>query len=143
MAAGLVFFGQNGSLIDGSTLATTNLEQIVWTLSGNVVLDFDSFDYSDWGGSPDIELSDGTTSEIYLNMTTTEPTDVALTKDISSAGFSIGNGESFTFAAPVDGSNGIAIAGLNFTASIPEPATLGLVTAFGAGVLFVRRRFML
>lgn len=26
---------------------------------------------------------------------------------------------------------------------IPEPATLGLVTAFGAGILFVRRRFMM
>ncbi|MDF7825552.1 PEP-CTERM sorting domain-containing protein [Pontiellaceae bacterium B12227] len=27
--------------------------------------------------------------------------------------------------------------------AIPEPATLGLVTAFGAGVLFIRRRFMM
>lgn len=27
--------------------------------------------------------------------------------------------------------------------SIPEPATVGLVAAFGGGILFIRRRFML
>jgi hypothetical protein len=140
---GIGVFGQNGSLIDGATLATTNLEQIVWTLSGNVVLDFSSFDYGDWGGSPDIELSTGATNVTYLNIPTTEPADVALNMDISSVGFSIGNGESLTFAAPADASNGISIAGLNFTASIPEPATLGLIAAFGGSILFIRRRIMM
>jgi hypothetical protein len=36
----------------------------------------------------------------------------------------------------------ISVTGLT-TSVVPEPATLGLVAAFGAGVLFVRRRFML
>jgi hypothetical protein len=27
--------------------------------------------------------------------------------------------------------------------SVPEPATLGLITAFGGGILFIRRRFMM
>lgn len=31
----------------------------------------------------------------------------------------------------------------SITATIPEPATLGLVSAFAAGTLFVRRRFMI
>lgn len=31
----------------------------------------------------------------------------------------------------------------NFTSTIPEPATLGMVAAFGAGILFIRRRFMI
>lgn len=137
---GLGIFGQNGSLIDGATLTSTNLEQIVWTLSGDVSLNFSSFDYGDWGGSPDIGLDDGTTSITYLNMTTTEPTDVALTKDISSAGFSIGNGESLAFFAPADGSNGISIAGLDFTVAVPEPATIGLFAVCGAGILLLRRR---
>ncbi|VGO13215.1 hypothetical protein PDESU_01769 [Pontiella desulfatans] len=35
---------------------------------------------------------------------------------------------------------GIGVAGVTFD-SIPEPATLGLVAAFGGGVLFIRRRF--
>ncbi|VGO19360.1 PEP-CTERM sorting domain-containing protein [Pontiella sulfatireligans] len=33
--------------------------------------------------------------------------------------------------------------GTSYVDVIPEPATLGLVTAFGAGVLFIRRRFMI
>lgn len=31
----------------------------------------------------------------------------------------------------------------NFTSTIPEPATLGMVAAFGAGIFFVSRRFMI
>lgn len=34
-------------------------------------------------------------------------------------------------------------AGIAFSEVIPEPATLGLIVTFGAGTLFVRRRFML
>jgi hypothetical protein len=33
--------------------------------------------------------------------------------------------------------------GDTFTDVIPEPATLGLISAFGGGLLFVRRRFMI
>jgi hypothetical protein len=35
------------------------------------------------------------------------------------------------------GWNGLALV------AIPEPATLGLITAFGGGLLFIRRRFMI
>lgn len=43
------------------------------------------------------------------------------------------------------GSAASSAAQLNFisVAAIPEPATLGLVAAFGGGILFVRRRLML
>ena len=33
--------------------------------------------------------------------------------------------------------------GGNTTLAIPEPGTLGLVTAFGGAILFVRRKFMI
>lgn len=41
--------------------------------------------------------------------------------------------------------NNSAYAGWNGLAlvAIPEPATLGLITAFGGGLLFIRRRFMI
>jgi hypothetical protein len=42
---------------------------------------------------------------------------------------------------PVNGTFG-SISGLQIV-SIPEPATLGMITAFGGGMLFIRRRFMI
>jgi hypothetical protein len=59
------------------------------------------------------------------------------------------------FGAVTNDVNGIFVdtnaGGLEFTdngssftvTSIPEPATLGLIAAFGGGLLFIRRRFML
>lgn len=37
---------------------------------------------------------------------------------------------------------GLGFSGVTFD-SIPEPATLGLIAAFGGGILFIRRRFMM
>lgn len=42
-----------------------------------------------------------------------------------------------------EGSRNIYIDSISYSAAIPEPATLGLVAAFGGAVLFVRRRFMI
>lgn len=50
--------------------------------------------------------------------------------------FGADNGDNATNGAYMDG---VTLA----TTVIPEPATLGLVAAFGAGILFIRRRFMI
>ncbi len=59
----------------------------------------------------------------------------------------LANGESAAFRIEVGVSTGAIAAGVNIdniaVTAIPEPATLGLVTAFGGAVLFIRRRFML
>jgi hypothetical protein len=65
-----------------------------------------------------------------------------------SVDFSIDNaGESMdvVFAAPVLSDTTYGNVGLSAVtiAAIPEPATLGLIGAFGGGLLFIRRRFMM
>lgn len=64
--------------------------------------------------------------------------------------FMTGDGDT-VFSGPLDiltvtaTANGNRFRDLDFgfTTAIPEPATLGLVVAFGGGILFVRRRFMI
>ncbi|VGO22943.1 PEP-CTERM sorting domain-containing protein [Pontiella sulfatireligans] len=50
---------------------------------------------------------------------------------------------SFTNSDAIDRSSNGSFLAAGFAEVIPEPATLGLVAAFGAGILFIRRRFMI
>lgn len=73
--------------------------------------------------------------------------------DIDLSAYSIANGATATFnmvvtwdgiTAPADPTWHKAVTYDNIAlTAIPEPATLGLVTAFGGAVLFIRRRFMI
>lgn len=73
--------------------------------------------------------------------------------DIDLSGYSIANGATATFTmvvtwdgatAPADPTWHKAVTYDNIAlTTIPEPATLGLVTAFGGAVLFLRRKFII
>lgn len=60
--------------------------------------------------------------------------------DIENAGDSLE--VSFDMTASRNDDSNVAIAAVTL-ASIPEPATLGLIASFGGGILVVRRRFMI
>ncbi len=135
--------GQSSPRIDGNNITPTpDPERLVWTLSAGsgVAMNFKSFS---WGNSAansndGLVVKDADTSTIYFLGNTS-----AGTEDISAAGYSIGNGGTLIFTAEGSGKpQGAGLAGFSFEV-IPEPATLGMVIACGAGLMAVRRVFTL
>ncbi|MDZ8117436.1 PEP-CTERM sorting domain-containing protein [Pontiella agarivorans] len=106
-------------------------------------------------------MSDWFTSEIVITKTETaydvvinyyDGTDAVVWTD-SLAGTDLGDlansgtwylnmGSEYQFTTSADVAK-LEVDQATLTSSIPEPATLGLVAAFGGAVLFIRRRFML
>lgn len=151
----------------GSQPGSSTLSQVVTLSAANLLLvqagratislDFDYFD-SDENDPAEVSLTflDITTAELgslttgelpeYVNGTTYD----ALTAPWQSASLS-GAIDSATTAVRIDISTGPRAGGSatnlsfdNFSGQvIPEPATIGLIGFFGAGLLVVRRQFMM
>lgn len=66
----------------------------------------------------------------------------SLNGTIAGTGISLGAGEAMTFRTIAGNAGGAGLSGFTFEV-VPEPATFGLVTAFGGAILFIRRRFMM
>lgn len=82
-------------------------------------------------------------SGTYLQATATDASGFGI--DANYAVFSVTGVTDQSFYTSVFSSDGVAadfggITGIQVIETIPEPATLGLVGLFGAGVLFIRRR---
>jgi len=140
----------NGGGLGVSGTAITRIdgqgaETLQWTFSGSGTVEFKTFSYNNRAayGTSNLRVIDDDTANTYMLPNTA----IYGTNDISSAGYSITNGQtlSFTTAAGLSGGDDVAGAslyGFSFDV-IPEPATVGLIAAFGGGILFIRRRFMM
>lgn len=117
IAAGLAEFSSAGAVGVGSSVDVT---------SGGT-LDIQD----DWSGA--MSVVDGATVKVGAN---------AFTLDLTANGSAVANG----IYSVADLNTEIGSTIFNGTGSIeviPEPATLGMVAAFGGGILFIRRRFMI
>ena len=125
-------------------------EAMTWTYAGDGVLNFTGLVYADRvaNGASKWLLEDSDTS-VVTAIKEDGVVVVAGTINLNGAGYSLANGDSFTISSVLNtptavDNAGAALVGLNFeVTAIPEPATLGLITAFGGGILFIRRRFMM
>ena len=137
-----IFDGYYNSL--GSTLALGNLDNL--GLSTYDVIVYFSSDADGRTGT----VSDGTTTYSFSTMgvAATSGSNAILTQTTDTgagnpgANYAVfsgltGTSQTFTIA---NASDGMGFAGVQV---IPEPATIGLVGVFGAGVLFIRRRFLI
>ncbi|VGO23557.1 PEP-CTERM sorting domain-containing protein [Pontiella sulfatireligans] len=123
-------------------------EEIVWTYSGTGGLNFKGVDYGNRVANGDSNLTflDSDTRTEYLLPNTSTSGSI----DLVGEGFSLANGDSFIMTTDDLRNNlsaraasaGASVTGMTFEV-IPEPATLGLISAFGGGILFIRRRFMM
>jgi hypothetical protein len=121
-------------------------ETIQWTFTGTGTVSFKSFSYDNRVayGTSNLRVVDSDTATTYMLPNTS----LNGTIDLSSAGFSIDNGQTlgFTTAAGLVGGNDVAGAslyGFSFDVTpIPEPSTFGLIAVFGGGFLLIKRRFM-
>ena len=113
-------------------------------------------DTTDWGTIDLIAVSGvtGATDGSTLNSRAIgTPNYFSQGVDIDLSGYSIANGAAATFTmvvtwdgstAPADPTWHKAVTYDNIAlTAIPEPATLGLISAFGGAVIFIRRRFMI
>ena len=140
-------FGQ-GLNINGGRIDNAGTEELVWTYAGSGTLNMTAVSYTNRAANGDSNLTfldTDTRGEFLLPNTSTGGS-----IDLVGQGFSLANGQEFivttddlrdNLTARADGA-GANLYGMTFEV-IPEPATLGLVVAFGGGILFIRRRFML
>ena len=135
----LAIFGQNASVIDGSTLPNTNIERLGMTVStGAVVASLNSFTFTGNANS-DPTVTTGGASVNYFNHGTG-------TVKTRFDDLSITNGGTMSFEilgeeAVGDPTEGYRLAGLSFdiTSPVPEPSTV-LLSGFSLLGLLVRRR---
>jgi hypothetical protein len=136
--------GQNSSRIDHNNAGGPQEFLHFQQTGGDAQLNLLSFD---WHGASsvnnlwDTQVIAGTVDNTFLNLAGSSGN-----VDVSGFNYVIGSGANdLTFSMPInDASHGLGIAGLTFQAvevsAVPEPATCGLLAAFGASMLLPRRR---
>lgn len=103
--------GQNSGRIDGATLPSPALEELRWTLSASdLELSLTTVELGVIVNASDMFVADGTQSNAFMNLSLGS----AGATNLSSFGYSIGNGETLTFGQPADGDNGFGLAGFSF-----------------------------
>ena len=108
--------GQNGGRVDGTLSVTNaNLESLIWTLTGDVTLDFDSIKLANNNnnGTTGIKVSDADTEVEYV----LAGLGTGGTLDLAGEGFSIVSGQALVFSGTTNYASGTGIGGMSFDIS--------------------------
>lgn len=108
--------GQSAGRIDGANVptGTNNLESLIWTMSGDVTVDFTAFAHGNTHPAAGIKLMDSDTTQLLDLAALGTPV------DLTGLGFSVGAGQSLSFNADTNFLDGAGIAGFSFDISASQ-----------------------